>query len=231
MRRARIAIIGLGRLGRACAEAAREWSELELAGIVRRSDALPREGPFRSLPVASHVRDLRAVDVALVCVPASATLEVARELLQDGISIVECAALEGKALETHHDALARIAARYRSYAIVGAGWDPGVLTLLRGAFEMLVPHGVTEVTRRPAARLHHTVATDAVPGVRAALSSEIPAAAGEPPQRYVYVELSPGARFDQVQAVPLSPTPPSPANRLMSSRWTISQHWRRKTMA
>jgi diaminopimelate dehydrogenase len=69
---------------------------------------------------------------------------------------------------------------------------------------MLVPHGVTEVTRHPAARLHHSVATDSVSGVRAALSSEIPAAAGEPPQRYVYVELSPGARFDRVEAALLA---------------------------
>jgi diaminopimelate dehydrogenase len=200
MKRARIAIIGFGRLGRACAEVAGDYAELVLAGIVRRNGALPREAPFRSLPVVSHVRDLHAVNVALVCVPATATLEAARELLQHGIAIVECAALQGKALGAHHDALARIAARYRSSAVMAAGWDPGVLTLLRGAFEMLVPHGVTEFTRRPAARLHHTVATDAVSGVRAALSCELPATGEGPPQRYVYVELSPGARFDQVQA-------------------------------
>jgi diaminopimelate dehydrogenase len=80
--------------------------------------------------------------------------------------------------------------------VVGAGWDPGVLTLLRRGFEMLIPHGATEMTRRPAAKLHHTI--EPVPGVRAALASE--QGTGRERRRYVYVELAPGARMDAVQA-------------------------------
>jgi diaminopimelate dehydrogenase len=178
----RAAIIGPGRLGRACAQAAVDFAELELAGTVQRG---------------GHVRDLGAVHVALVCVPTAAALEVAAALLQQRVAIVECAALDGHALQAHHAELARLAARHRSRAILGAGWDPGVLTILRRAFEMLVPHGTTELTRRPAMRLHHTIA-DAVPGVRAALATEQRAAAGQ--QRYVYVELEPGARLDAVRS-------------------------------
>lgn len=148
MRRYRVAIVGFGRLGRACAQAMEDCAELELAGIVRRGD---------------HVRDVGAVDVALVCVPAAITLEVAGALLQQGLAIVECAALEGPALEAHHAELVKRAARHRCRAVVGAGWDPGVLTLLRRAFEMLIPRGPSEMTRRPAVRLHHT--TEAIPGV------------------------------------------------------------------
>lgn len=180
--RLRAAIIGPGRLGRACAQAAGHFAELELAGTV------PRGG---------HVRDLGAVDVALVCVPTATTLDVAAGLLQQGVAIVECAALDGHALQTHHAELARLAVRHRSRAIMGAGWDPGVLCVLRRTFETLVPQGTTELTRRPAMRLHHTVA-DAAPGVRAALATEQHAAAGQ--QRYVYVELEPGARLDAVRS-------------------------------
>ena len=179
--RCRIAIIGYGKLGRACGQAVQDCPELELAGIVRRGE---------------HVRDLRAVAVALVCVPAAVTRDVAAELLQQRVAIVECAALEGRALEAHHAELARAAARHRCRAMLGAGWDPGVLTLLRHAFEMLIPHGASEITRRPALQLHHT--TEEIPGVRAALASE--QRAGEARQRYVYVELAPGAPLDAVQA-------------------------------
>lgn len=181
MMRCRVAIIGPGKLGRACAQAMRDCAELELAGSVGRGD---------------HVRELRAVEVALVCVPAAVTLDVAGELLQQGFAVVECAALEGAALEAHHAAVMRLAARHRSRAVVGAGWDPGVLTLLRRGFEMLIPHGATEMTRRPAAKLHHTIQT--VAGVRAAVATE--QGSGRERRRYVYVELAPGARMDAVQA-------------------------------
>ncbi|TAK87463.1 MAG: hypothetical protein EPO20_03925 [Betaproteobacteria bacterium] len=179
--RCRVAIIGYGRLGRACAQAIKDCAELELAGIVRRG---------------GHVRDLPAVRVALVCVPAAAALDVAAELLQQGHAIVECAALEGPALEAHYAELARVAARHRGRAMLGAGWDPGVLTLLRGAFEMLIPHGASEIRLRPALKLHHM--TGVIPGVRAALAAE--RSAGAERRRYIYVELAPGARLDAVQA-------------------------------
>lgn len=182
MTRLRAAIVGLGRLGRACLQVAGDCPELELAGTVRRGN---------------HVRDLGAVDVALVCVPTNVALEVAAALLQQRVAIVECASLDGDALEAHHAELARLAARHGSRAILGAGWDPGVLTILRRAFERLVPHGATELTRRPALPLHHTV-TAGLPGVRAALAIE-QHVVGER-QRYVYVELEPGAALGAVQA-------------------------------
>jgi diaminopimelate dehydrogenase len=179
--RLRIAIIGFGKLGQACAHAMRECAGLELAGIVRRGE---------------HVRELRAVQAALVCVPAAATLEVAADLLQQRIAIVECAVLEGPALDAHHAELMRHAARHRTRAMVGAGWDPGVLTLLRHGFAMLMPHGAEALTRRPVLPLHHT--TQAIPGVRGALVTE--QRAGAERQRYLYVELAPGTTLEAVRA-------------------------------
>ena len=181
MRRFRAAIVGYGRLGRACAEALKDSPELELAGIVRRGD---------------HIRDLQAVDVALVCVPCDATPAVAAELLEQRFAVVECAVLEGKALEAHHAELFRIAELRRARAMVAAGWDPGVFTLLERAFEMLIPRAASELTRRPAVGLHHIA--EALPGVRAALAAD--RHVGAERQHYVYAELTPGARLDEVRA-------------------------------
>ncbi len=181
MRRLRVAIVGYGRLGRACAEALKDCGDLELAGIVQRG---------------GHIRDLQAVDAVLVCVPTTLTLAVASELLEQRFAVVECATLEGRALEEHHGELFRIAELRRARVMVGAGWDPGVLTLLRFAFEMLIPHGVSELTPRPAVGLHHVA--EALPGVRAALATE--RHAGGERQGYLYVELAPGGRLDEVRA-------------------------------
>lgn len=200
MTKLRVAVIGLGRLGLACAEALVDESELALAGVVRQPGApaaLP--GRLQLFPVAAHVRELDAVGAALVCVPAHAVLGVARELLQARIPVVECACFEGQALQAHHAALDEAAGNHRVAAVVGAGWDPGVLPLLRNAFEMLIPRGHTVFHRHPGLHLHHSAAVAGIRGVKGALAGEYRGDEGAS-QHYVYVELERGADFAQVQA-------------------------------
>ena len=200
VKRIELAIIGFGRLGRACAEAIRESVDLSIAGVVRRAEnarrALPR--PFEQVPVVAHVGDLPRLDAALVCVPTEHVLGVAQALLQRRVPIVECASLEGEAFARHRDEIDRLAENHRVAAWVGAGWNPGVLDRLASVFALLVPHGHTTLTPRPGASLHHTAAAARIPGVAGALSTEIRGANGT--QRYVYVELVAGAVLAEVEA-------------------------------
>lgn len=205
MTKLQVAVIGLGQLGRACAEALIDDGELALAGVVRRPHApgaapgtLP--GRLQRFPVASHVSELAGVRAALVCVPADAVLGVAFELLQARIPIVECACLGSRTLEWHYSKLGEAADNHHVAAVVGAGWDPGVLPLLRSAFEMLIPHGHTVFHRHPGLSLHHTAVVEGVRGVKGALAGEYRGADGTP-QHYVYVELERGVELAQVQAV------------------------------
>lgn len=171
MTKLQVAVIGLGRLGRACAEALIDESELGLAGIVRRPGAHGAlTGRLQRFPVASHVSELARGRAALVCVPADVVLGVACELLQARIPIVECACLEGKAPEAHHTALDAAADQHRVAAVVGAGWDSGVLPLMRSAFEMLIPRGQIVFHRHPGLNLHHTVAVPPTARTRAGSS-------------------------------------------------------------
>lgn len=199
MRRTRLAIIGFGRLGRACAKALRDSHDLELAGVVIRSQAATALArPFGRVSVAGHVRELQGVDAALVCVPAEQVLGVAREILQQHLPVVECAILEGHALQAHYEALGNTARNHHVAAAVGAGWDPGVLPLVRRLFEVLIPHGRTETQTHPGLSLHHTAAVARVTGVKAALACESRAADGRL-QRYVYLELDRGASLEKVE--------------------------------
>lgn len=199
MAKLQVAVIGLGRLGLECAEALVDANELALAGVVRQPGApavLP--GRLRLFPVTSHVRELEVVGAALVCVPAHAVLGVARELLQARIPIVECACFEDQALRLHHAALDEAAEAHRVAAVVGAGWDPGVLPLLRSAFEMLIPRGHTLLHRHPGLHLHHSAAVAGIRGVKGALINQNRGDNGV--SHYVYVELVPGAALAQVEA-------------------------------
>jgi len=197
MKRARLAIVGFGRLGRACAAALRDSHDLDLAGVVMRSQAaLPH--PFEHVSVAGHVRELANVDAALVCVPAEQVQGVAREILQQRLPVIECAILEGRALSAHHEALGEAARRHRVPAVVAAGWDPGALPLLNRLFEVLIPHGRTETGKHPGLSLHHTAAVERVSGVRSALACESRAADGQL-QRYLYLQLDKGVRLETVE--------------------------------
>lgn len=198
MNRRQLAIIGYGRLGRACAAAVAESQDFALAGIVVRVGAGGGELGIQA-PVVEHVRDLERVTAALVCVPVAVATGVVRDLLQERIPIVECAMFEGNALERYYQAIAEVAKHHRVPAVVGAGWNPGMLPLFLRAFEILVPKGTTMFSAGPGLKLHHTEALRGVSGVKGALATELRSADGEI-ERYVYVELSGGTTLETARA-------------------------------
>lgn len=205
MKRLQVAVVGLGRLGRACALALLESGELALAGMVVRRppphEALP--GRLQRFPLVTHVRDLPPVDAALLCVPTDVVAEVARELLQARIPVVECASLDGQALAAHYARFDDMTRAYRATAIVGAGWDPGLLPTFRRAFEVLIPRGRDTLDRHPGVSLHRSAAVDHLPGIKDALVGEYRGEGGAL-QRYVYVELHKGVDFERVRAAILA---------------------------
>lgn len=197
MQRRRLAIMGLGRLGQACALAILESDDLTLAGIVRRAETVLNPLPMQlaGIPTVSHGSELGAVDAVLICLPTELVCEVATDLLQHHTSIVEAATLAGFARQTHWRTIDRMALRRGVPAVVGAGWDPGIRPLFESLFGTLCPKGGTRTHDRPGVSLHHTLAARAIPGVRDALCAEFRGANGVI-QRYVYVELMPGADLE-----------------------------------
>jgi len=197
----RLAVVGLGRVGVACARAVAGADGLVLGAIVRRPESLslplPEGVPGSAL--RCEVGALRELDAALVCVPRERVVDVARQILSRGVPVVEAAQVHAGAFREHREAIHREAVRHKRPALVGAGWDPGVLPLLRGWLALLVPKGRTHARPRPAASLHHTLAARDVAGVRDALCTELRTPDGRV-QRYVYVELEPGTEPERASA-------------------------------
>jgi diaminopimelate dehydrogenase len=190
MKKTRLAIIGLGNVGRKCVELIMADPTTVLAGVVRRIDSAP--APWLKAPAVTHVSELNEVDAALICVPADEVMGIAQGLLQGRIPIVECARLHGEAFLEHKSDIHRAALRHKVPAVVGAGCDPGALSLFRSQFALLAPRGQTETRLHTATSLHHTLAAAGIQGVRQALATECPSVGGAL-QRYVYVELEPSA--------------------------------------
>ncbi len=145
----RLAVIGVGRVGRACAEVIRLSHDLAVAAFVRRPtsglEGLPDR--LRHIPVVTHIGQAKGVDGALICVPTNAVADTASQILPHSVPIVECATLHGEAFHAHKEAIHKLAVRHNAPAIVGAGWDPGALSLFRSWFALLTPGGTTGTTR------------------------------------------------------------------------------------
>ncbi|MHB0985917.1 MAG: Gfo/Idh/MocA family oxidoreductase [Sulfuricella sp.] len=196
MKKIRLAIIGLGKLGRKCAEGIFADQATVLAGIVRRTGSPP--APWLKVPAVTHISELKEVDAALVCIPPDAVMGIAKDLLQSRIPVVECARLHGEAFLRHKSEIHRVALLHRVPAVVGAGCDPGALSLFRSYFALLAPHGHTETSLHTGTSLHHTLAAAGIKGVRKALATELKSTGGTI-QRYVYVELEPSADAAEVE--------------------------------
>lgn len=93
---------------------------------------------------------------------------------------------------------AHLATRHHVGAVVGAGWNPGVLPQWRQLFGLLIPNGQTRQLRHLAPGLHHTAVAEGVTGVQGALSSEVPDATGSV-RRHVHVQLARDGDFDRVR--------------------------------
>jgi diaminopimelate dehydrogenase len=194
-----VAVVGPGKLGRACALALLDDPKLLLAGVVERP-GFPGflRDRLQHTVRATHIRDLPEVDMALVCVPSLEVSAVAHDLLQSRIPMVECARLEGAALQAHYRGLEEQAHRYRTTAVYGAGWNPGVLPLMHSAFHVLIPRGRSVAHRHPGVQMHHSVSVSQLHGVKQALEGEFSGPDGQS-VRCVYVELARGASLEAVR--------------------------------
>lgn len=202
MSKRRVAIVGYGNIGRYALEAVLEAPDLEIAGIVRRKPVRDGDIP-ESVPVVADVAQLNAVEVALLCVPSRHVPDTAQTYLASGINTVDSYDIHGTELIDLRRHLGDVARAHGSVALVSAGWDPGTDSVLRALFEAMAPRGITYTNFGPGVSMGHSTVVRGIDGVADAISLTVPVGTGVH-RRLVYVELAPGARFDEVRDTILS---------------------------
>lgn len=197
MKKTRAAIIGYGNIGRYVLDAIQASPDFEVAGIVRRN---PSEIPSEliNLPVVANIKDLKDVNVAILCTPTRSVEIHAKECLELGINTVDSYDIHGGivALRSSLDTQAK---KHNAVSVISAGWDPGTDSMVRSMFEFMAPKGVTYTNFGPGMSMGHTVAVKAIKGVKNALSMTIPLGTSIH-RRMVYIEVEPGHIFDEVAA-------------------------------
>ncbi len=191
----KVAIVGYGNIGRYALEALEAAPDMECVGIVRRKVTEPTISGYR---VVTDIRELGAVDVAILATPTRSVEEHARQCLSLGINTVDSFDIHTSIVDLRRT-LDPIARQHGAVSIISAGWDPGSDSIVRTLMESLAPRGISYTNFGPGRSMGHSVAVRAIPGVRNALSMTIPVGTGIH-RRMVYVELEPGADFKSVEA-------------------------------
>ena len=193
----RIAIVGLGNIGRYAVEAVEASPDCEVAGIVRRRiGAVAAE--YQQYKQVCDIGELEAVEVALLSQPSRCVPQTAAELLARGFRTVDSFDIHGEipSLRKKLDAVARA---HQTVAILSSGWDPGSDSVVRTLMQAMLPQGITYTNFGPGMSMGHSVAAKAIDGVRDALSMTIPLGTSLH-RRMVYVELEEGYTIQDVAA-------------------------------
>lgn len=185
-----IAVMGAGNVGTYAAKAVLEAEDMHLCGFIRREEE-PVPG-FDGVQVASCAEKLlQKPDGVIICVPSRRTAAAAKYLLSLGINTVDACDLHKELLSIKKE-LSAAAVKGGAFAVVGAGWDPGLDSSVRALLAAALPCGVVYTQFGPGISMGHTAAVKAIEGVADAVSITLPAG-GNSHRRRVFVVLKPGA--------------------------------------
>lgn len=180
----RVAVVGCGNLGSYARNAVPLESDMELAAVI---------------DYGMNIDDFLPFDVALLCVPSLSMSEVAEQYMSRKIAVVDSFDFHGVDLWQHKIKLDEIAKKYNTSAIVSAGWDPGLDSIIRTTFALAIPKGITYTDFGPGMSLGHSVAARSVEKVKDAVAVTYPLGSGKH-RRIVYVVLEKDADIGKVKA-------------------------------
>ncbi len=201
-----IAVVGFGNVGRCAIDTVLTEPDMQLAGIIEVPEIVNRQCvisdrdpmALQNIPVVSDIRQLASIDVAVLTCPSRIVPATAAKILSLGVRTVDSFDIHQE-IPALRRSLGEVARAHNTVSIVAAGWDPGVDSVMRGWFQAMAPRGITHTNYGPGLSMGHSVAVKAIRGVRDAISITVPAGMGVH-RRMVYVQLAPGAVFEDVEA-------------------------------
>lgn len=192
----RAAIIGFGNIGKFTLEALQAAEDFEIAGIVRRNGGKGNDNPT-DVSVVASIKELKDVDIAIICSPSREVEKYASEILPLGINTVDSFDIHTE-IPAMRKRLNSIAQKYNKVSVISAGWDPGTDSIVRVLMQGMAPKGITETNFGPGMSMGHSVAVKSIEGVKDALSVTIPKGQSLH-RRMVYVEVLPGYSFEEIE--------------------------------
>ena len=196
MNKIRVAVVGYGNIGKYAIQALEASSDMEIAGVVRRTVSEEQPAELAPYKVVTDITELGKVDVAILATPTRSVEEHALKCLALGINTVDSFDIHGQIVDLRRS-LDKAAKAAGAVSIISAGWDPGSDSIVRTLMESLAPKGLSYTNFGPGRSMGHSVCVRSKAGVKDALSMTIPVGEGIH-RRMVYVELEEGASLEEV---------------------------------
>jgi len=196
MNKIRVAVVGYGNIGKYAIQALEASSDMEIAGVVRRTVSGEQPAELAPYKVVTDITALGKVDVAILATPTRSVEEHALKCLALGINTVDSFDIHGQIVDLRRS-LDKAAKAAGAVSIISAGWDPGSDSIVRTLMESLAPKGLSYTNFGPGRSMGHSVCVRSKAGVKDALSMTIPVGEGIH-RRMVYVELEEGASLEEV---------------------------------
>lgn len=138
----KIGIYGYGNLGRGVEAAANQHNDVELVGVFTRR---PPESvktvsglPVYSADKISEFKD--KIDVLIICGGSATDLPEMTPMLAEHFNVVDSFDTHAKIPE-HFERVDKAAREGGHIALISAGWDPGLFSIMRTYFEAVLPCG------------------------------------------------------------------------------------------
>ena len=177
MKKIRAAVVGYGNIGRYTVQALEAANDFEIAGIVRRNGADNKPAELAQYDVVKDIRELKDVDVAILCAPTRSCPEFAKQILPLGINTVDSFDIHTSIL-AYRNELMPICREHNAVSVIAAGWDPGSDSVVRTLMQSLAPKGLSYTNFGPGMSMGHSVCVRSKEGVKNALSMTIPLGEG-----------------------------------------------------
>ncbi|MDL2307193.1 diaminopimelate dehydrogenase [Desulfovibrio sp. OttesenSCG-928-C06] len=202
MSKIKVAVHGLGNIGKGVVDSLLSAYDFECLGVVRRAASLGTQPlALRGVQDYASFDELVAAkgkpDVVIICGPSRNVPKDARFYLEKGIRTVDSFDIHAEIpkLVEELDKASRSAG---VPCITAAGWDPGTDSLMRAVFEAMTPVGTTFTNFGRGRSMGHSVAVRSLDGVADACAITIPIGGGKH-SRLVYVLPEAGASFADIK--------------------------------
>lgn len=206
MERLRVGILGFGNLGRGAAAAVSQSPDMALAGIFTRrppEQVAAEAGGMPVCPAALLEEGGPPVDVLLLCGGSAGDLPRQSPRYAGRFHIVDSFDTHARAPE-HFAAVDAAARRGGRAAVICAGWDPGLFSVLRALALAALPRGESHTFWGEGVSQGHSEAVRRLPGVLDARAYTVPIpAALEAARAGEGAELTPGSMHRRVCCVAL----------------------------
>ena len=163
----KIAVVGLGNLGRSAVKIVKNTPDMELFGVFSRRNI------ENTLPYDEILKYKNDIDALILCGGSAKDLPLMTPFLAEHFNVVDSFDTHAD-IAKHYENVNRFAQKGGKTALISCGWDPGLFSLMRIYADAILPDGKTRTYWGKGVSQGHSDAIRKIDGVVDARQYTIP---------------------------------------------------------